>query len=278
MKYKVMATLAAAILSLPACEEAPTTAEVSDKPSFIVHGTVDNDLHPAVVLIIMDVAGVPTYRCSGTLISPTFVLTAGHCVGEPGEFSAIRIFTESDVENGDNNYPFGGGPNSIEATAWASHPEFTEAAFYLHDVGMIQLASPVVLPEGEYGTLPTVDQLDALKPSSHTTFTVVGYGLQRFNPVHIESELVRMYAEPHLVQINKPNAGSYSFLISTNASKGGQCFGDSGGPVYLEDTNVIVGVTSYGRNRNVCAALGGSFRLDREDVLDFINSFIASHS
>src|SRR2546426_7222314 len=90
--------------------------------------SLDGNPHPAVVLIIMDVAGEPAFRCSGTLIAPKVVLTAGHCAGEPGEFSGMRVFTESDVENGTNNYPFA-GPNTIEAKDWHSHPLFTEAQF-----------------------------------------------------------------------------------------------------------------------------------------------------
>jgi V8-like Glu-specific endopeptidase len=267
----------AAALTLGACTDAPTSnTDDANNPSFITHGKLDGDAHPAVVLLVMDVKGVPTFACSGTLIAPTFVLTAGHCAGEPGEFSAIRIFTESDVQNGDNNFPFD-GPNSIPAAAWASHPLFTEASFFLHDVGMLKLSAPVNLPSNEYGTLPREDQLDGLKPSSHTIFTVVGYGLQRFNPAHLVGPFIRMFARPHLVQINKPNTGSFSLLLSTNASAGGQCRGDSGGPVYLGSSNVIAGVTSFGRNRNTCSALAGTFRLDQTDVLAFINGFIAAH-
>ena len=129
----------------------------------ITDGEPAGDRHPEVVLILMEEAGEPAYRCSGTLVSPTIVLTAGHCTGEPGEFSGMRIFTESDVENGDNNYPYGGGKNSVEAKRWATHPLYTSAAFYLHDVGMIELQKPVKLPRGaSYGKLPKVDQLDAL--------------------------------------------------------------------------------------------------------------------
>lgn len=276
MKSTIVAALAAASIGVLACEKAPTSPEVASRPSFITHGTLDGDAHPAVVLIVMDVAGVPSFLCSGTLIAPTFVLTAGHCAGEPGEFSAIRIFTEADVQNGENNFPFI-GPNSVEAIAWASHPEFTEAAFFLHDAGMIQLASPVVLPASEYGRLPTANQLDALKPGNRTRFTTVGYGLQRINPVKFEGAIVRMVAEPRLVQSNKPNSGTFSLLISSNASTGGICFGDSGGPTFLGSTSVIAGVNSFVRNGN-CVALGGAFRLDRQDVLDFITGFMDSHS
>src|SRR6185436_12922249 len=107
-------------------------------PSFITNGSLDGANHPGVVLIIMDVAGSPAFRCTGTMLSARVVLTAGHCTGETGEFSGMRVFTEADVENGDNNYPFS-GPNTIEAKAWHSHPLFTEAAFFLHDVGVIEL-------------------------------------------------------------------------------------------------------------------------------------------
>src|SRR5207253_1505694 len=128
--------------------------------SRITDGTVDGSAHPGVVLIVMDIDGSPAFRCSGTLISAKIVLTAGHCAGEKGEFSGMRVFTESDVQNGNNNYPFA-GPNTIEAKSWASHPQFTEAAFFLHDVGAIELSKPVSLPSSAYGRLPTVGELDA---------------------------------------------------------------------------------------------------------------------
>src|SRR5688572_28536603 len=198
----------AGLLGCDGGSTAPLPAS-SAPPSFITNGSLDGDAHPAVVLIVMDVAGVPTYLCSGTLIAPKVVLTAGHCVGEPGDFSGIRIFTESDVENGKNNFPYA-GRNSIEATAWYAHPEYTNEAFYLHDFGVILLSIPVKLAPDQYGTLPAPNQLVALKPSSSTTFTSVGYGLQRINPAHIEAELIRMVAEPHLIQINTGFTGSFS--------------------------------------------------------------------
>jgi secreted trypsin-like serine protease len=83
-----------------------------------------------------------------------------------------------------------------------------------------------------------------------------------------------MLAHPKLIQINVPGfTGDFSMLLSNNASTGGTCFGDSGGPNYLTDTNVIAGVTSFGINGN-CAGTGGVFRLDKTDVLEFIDDFM----
>ena len=120
----VIPVLAAACVSLLSCDRVPTADRNPGHPSFITDGTLDGNAHPAVVLIIMDIAGKPAFRCSGTIIAPKVVLTAGHCAGEPGEFSGLRIFNEADVQH-DPTYPNPGGPNTIEATAWHSHPAFT---------------------------------------------------------------------------------------------------------------------------------------------------------
>jgi secreted trypsin-like serine protease len=249
----------------------------------VTDGELDGNRHPAVVLILMEVNGAPAYRCSGTLIAPTYVITAGHCAGEPGEFSGIRVFTESDVDagkaNGTNNYPYGGGA-SVEATRWAAHPQYTSAAFFLHDVGMIELAEPINLPSSEYGELPTVNQLDSLKKRKQTTFTAVGYGLQKSFPDaagwKTEANRVRMLAHPHLIQINGGIAGDFSLLLSNNANTGGTCFGDSGGPNFLggdDSDRTIAAVTSFGLN-GTCGGTGGVFRIDRQNVLDFVNDFM----
>jgi len=268
----VIPVLAAACVSLLGCDRVPTAARSPGRPSFITDGALDGNAHPAVVLLVMDIDGQPAFRCSATLIAPKLVLTAGHCAGEPGEFSGMRIFTESDVQDGHNNYPFA-GPNTIEAVEWHSHPLFTESAFFLHDVGVVLLKKEVRLPADQYGKLPAQDQLDALQPRRSTVFTAVGYGLQEINPAHVEAERIRMFAEPHLIQINGGIVGDFSLMLSNNASTGGTCFGDSGGPNYVGSSNVIGGVTSFGLN-GTCGGTGGVFRLDRKNVLDFVGQYL----
>lgn len=260
------------------------TAGVTRVP-LITDGELDGNDHPAVVLLVMDVLGVPTFLCSATLLTPTVVLTAGHCTNffPNGEFTGLRAFTESDVEAGigvTNNFPFCGGPNCVEAASWEAHPLYETAPFFVHDVGVVILEAPVA-GVSTFGELPGQDELDALATSrglQDVTFTSVGYGVQQitanqFFVVSIQADLVRYVANPHLVQINTGFTGDFSLLLSNNTSTGGTCFGDSGGPNFLGDSHVVAGVTSFGLNNN-CGGTGGVFRMDRADVLAFVNSFL----
>jgi V8-like Glu-specific endopeptidase len=251
--------------------------------SAVTDGVLDGNGHPYVVLLLMEIDGEPAFRCSGTLLSATVLLTAGHCTNDfPDEpYSGMRVFTESDVQAGigtTNNYPYGGGKNSVEAKSWAAHPLYETAPFYVHDVGVVILRKPGVQLDA-YGTLPTVNQFDALqvKKGNKIGFTSVGYGLQESFPDasywKTHNTRTRYVAHPWLIQINGGIVGDYSFLLSNNAYSGGTCFGDSGGPNFLGDSNLVAGITSFGLNGN-CAGTGGVFRTDRQDVLDFVNSYL----
>ena len=248
------------------------TLLVANPANAITDGEHDDDGHPYVGLLIFDIGGGPAWRCSGTLISPTVMLTAGHCTDGA---EAGRVWFDANEEDIlDNGYPFGGG-GAIEFTTIVTHPLFPTAPFFVHDAGIVILSEPVYLDE--YGALPEVDELDQLKTrrgKQNQTFTAVGYGLQRINPVFVEAERTRMVAYPHLIQINVPGfTGDFSLLLSNNHSTGGTCFGDSGGPNFIGDSNVIGGITSFGINGN-CAGTGGVFRVDRQNVLDFINTWL----
>ena len=240
--------------------------------SAITEGELDGDGHPYVGLMVaQDANGNPMWRCSGTLLSETVFLTAGHCTEPPA--AHVEIWFDDDVESGipSNGYPFTGDVGGAPYV----HPDYLPYAFFYRDVGVVVLDEPY--STDKYAELPELDQLDQLKTKrgkQETWFTAVGYGLQRINPVFVESERVRMTATPNLIQINVPGfVGDYSLLLSNNHSTGGTCFGDSGGPNFLGDSNVVAGVTSFGINGN-CAGTGGVFRMDRSWSLDWVSSFL----
>lgn len=260
------------------------TITIPASSAAITDGTLDGTGHPEVVLLLMEVGGAPAFRCSGTLLSATVLLTAGHCTNAfPDDpYTGMRVFIESDVQAGigtTNNYPFA-GPNAIEAVDWAAHPLYEDALFFVHDVGIVILEEPGLVLS-RYGTLPTVNQFDAFKThrgQNDVWFTSVGYGLQQSFPTQASflanNSRTRYVAYPSLIQINVPGfTGDFSMLLSNNANTGGTCFGDSGGPNFLRDTTVVAGITSFGINGN-CAGTGGVFRTDRQDVLNFIDSYL----
>lgn len=261
MKKRILAILIAVIILLVAAVPA---AAITD-------GELDGEEHPYVGLMAAyDDAGKYIWRCSGTLLSPTVFLTAGHCTEAPAVHAEIWFYSsEEDIRA--NGWLEDVGQASGDVY---THPEYNPNFFIYRDVGVVLLDEPYSMDE--YGTLPKVNQLDKLKTKrglQTTYFTAVGYGLQRINPVFVEYDLNRRYATPSLIQINVPGfVGDFSLLLSNNHSTGGTCFGDSGGPNFLGDSNVVAGVTSFGINGN-CAGTGGVFRMDRDYVLGWLCTF-----
>ena len=83
-----------------------------------------------------------------------------------------------------------------------------------------------------------------------------------------------MYAPSAMVSGKFVHSDEFLKLTLTpGQGKGGTCFGDSGGPDLLVDTNTILGVNSYVTNYN-CAGVGYSSRVDIPEVLEWINTFL----
>lgn len=242
--------------------------------SAVTDGSLDGEGHPFVGLMVaLNENGTPLWRCSGTLISPTLFLTAGHCTEDPA--AHVEIWFAADVESGipGNGYPFTGDVGGTPFT----HPQYDPNAFFLYDLGVVVLDEEVEMDT--YGVLPALNQLDSLATArglKNVTFTAVGYGLQKSFPDAASWKnnafRVRMVANPYLIQINGGLVGDFSLLLSNNAYSGGTCFGDSGGPNFIGTSNVIGGVTSFALNGN-CGGTGGVYRVDKADDLDWLATF-----
>lgn len=227
----------------------------------VIWGELDGDQHPYVGLVVFDVDGVPSHRCSGTLIAPKVVLTAGHCTFGT---DAARIWFDSDL-TANPEYPFS-GRTSTEGTPFA-HPDYDDFATFPNtsDVGIVILDKPV--RDVGYGALPEIGGVTTLydENSPKPLMNIVGYGLQSVVP-DLQAERVRYEGNPQIVELNSANTGGWNIHLGSNNGKGqgqgGACFGDSGGPALLsEDSNVVGGVGSFVLNLN-CVGAGYYYRVD----------------
>jgi hypothetical protein len=267
-------------------------------PVLAITGTfVDDFDHPFVAVVVFyDSNGDFIWRCSGSLIEPTVLLTAGHCTDEAEGAASARVYFQQDAgANYDPELgydPVTGYPDycaaGTEGTLCTTSHELYNYGFAnfagfpnIHDAGLVILDEPIDL--SEYGELPEVGTLDDLqthRSTKDTVFTVSGYGLsyssQPQSAVPTISYRVRLEAESKLVTLASANTDGYNLQTQgIGDDRGGTCSGDSGGPVFLGpyDSNLIVAVTSFGMNP-LCRGTDFSYRVDQQEVLDWIDGIL----
>lgn len=234
----------------------------------VKYGVPDDGEHPYVGLVVFyDSDNVPQWRCTGTLISPTVLLTAGHCTELEGP---AQVWFDENV-NLVPGYPYSGG---VKGTAYM----YPDGSVFPNtgDVGVVVLEDEVTL--NNYPSLAPVGYLDDLataRGQKSVNFKVVGYGLQAVKPFYLAFRQ-RLKAWVQLVNLNSALNDGYN-IQTTNApgkgtGPGGICFGDSGGAIFNE-ANQIVAVNSFVLNDN-CAGASFGFRVDTQDVQEWVLSFV----
>jgi hypothetical protein len=260
----------------------------------ITNNWVEDNEHPFVGLVVFyDEEGEFSHRCSGSLLSPTVFLTAGHCTDGA---TTARVYFQQDAGANYNPVtqldPISGYPETCAAgtlgVVCATSDELYNYGFAdfagfpdTHDAGLVILDQAISLSEyGELADVGTLDSLGTQRGQNKTIFTVSGYGLSRSNQpqsgIPNLSFRSRLMATSTLVNLTSANTAGFNVQTQGNgAGRGGTCSGDSGGPVFLGDveSNVIVAVTSFGLN-GICRGTDFAYRVDTAAVQAWIDSIV----
>ena len=240
-------------------------------PAFAIsNGEPDGNGHPNVGAFAIEIEGEKFLVCSGTLIAPIVFLTAGHCTVflEPAGFNEVFVTFDSE---------FSQGGNFIVSSEWFTHPKFG------HDLGNLYDLAVIILPAGSTAgltpaTLPEEDLLSDLAAKGGlrgVSATNVGYGTVpdwKQAPPRFTFDGVRRVSTSPYMGLTK---SWFKLLMNNDASgEGGVCFGDSGGPHFLqtEDGEILVATTTGGDP--VCRALSYNYRLDIPGARDFLENFV----
>lgn len=263
---------------------------ISGAAQAITWGEPDNDENPNVGTLLFVQNGFGFFSCTGTLIAPRVMLTAGHCVAsrndndemEPNNLTYVRF--DGDALSGIGDYGslqewFDAEWLAVEAVI--PHPQWSDYSQFpmTYDIGVVILGEPYA--GAAPAALPDPGFLETLKGKDKNYFRAVGYGLQgTLRPFAME-DYVRYKGEIRLLELNSyiTAQGASSVKFSNNPGiGGGTCYGDSGGPTFFQDTDIVVAVTSFGWAKNGnCVGNDFNFRTDIPAALDFLEGVLSQY-
>lgn len=199
--------------------------------------------------------------CSGTILNPKWILTAGHCLYKDSQkMKMYDIYALSIVAGSTNCYNLDESAQIIRIKSYTVHPNFVMkekdgSATSKNDIALLLLEDDI-----QYGYLikpvnlitPIVLHKSNLLQSSGTQCEAMGWGLQNESDLSGPSELYKVNLPimvnqkcAILLQRNKIEVNNDQIICTLDpAGHKDVCQGDSGGPLICNGYQV--GVVSLG--------------------------------
>jgi len=221
------------------------------------------------LLVVTDEAGNVTGMCGSTLISANTVLTAAHCADSPDRNYAVipgfYSFNDNLVDS-----------DIISASTVEVHPRYNESTLAPdYDVAVITLS--------EFSSSPTAAVYGGNSDLVGTEGTVIGTGFLATLPAFIEADTLQEVPAPIISNTACNDAWENLIGVRFNTEtilcagfdtdNRGVCFGDSGGPLFVNFNGVRTVVATVSFAPPNCEENRGNQGYARTSALsDFIRS------
>ena len=251
----------------------------------VTNGALDGSTHPNVgAVTVVDAQGQQVLACTGTLISPTVLVTAAHCTAQLEQLGYTQaavsfdanIGSGSDITCGLTDCYVSPSKSSLHVGTLHTNPLFTGSTTTSdsHDVAVVTFDKAVkgIAP----ASLPAAGLLDSMAAAGTLgAFTDVGYGWHAVvnNSANAGTGLFdgqRRYATSGAATLNPADL---HLSEDPTAGYGGACDHDSGGPAFIGTGQTVAGVVS-GLDGN-CSASYYDYRLDTPSARSFLAKYVS---